>query len=173
MRISIIAAVDRNLAIGKNNDLVYHIPADLKRFKQLTTGNTVVMGRRTFESLPKGALPNRRNIVLTSDKSKVFNGADSFPSLQEALEDSWIREQKGGEDSHEVFIIGGASVYKKALPLAERLCLTEIDAEDNEADTFFPNFDRTMWVETFREDHQPDDRNQNPFSFVNLERKKA
>ena len=115
--ISIIAAVAANRAIGNNNKLIYWLPDDLKRFKALTTGHTIIMGRRTFESLPKGALPNRRNIVLSRTQSE-FPGCDTYASLEEAL-----RHCANDED---IYIIGGASVYEQAMPLAHRLCLTEV-----------------------------------------------
>lgn len=117
-KISIIAAVDRRMAIGFQNKLLFWLPNDLKRFKALTTGNTIIMGRKTFESLPKGALPNRRNVVLSTRPDTVCPGAEVFPSLEVAL-------QSCKEDEH-VYIIGGASVYRQALPLADELCLTEI-----------------------------------------------
>ena len=170
MRISIIVAVDRNMAIGADNKLIYWLPDDLKRFKQLTTGNTIIMGRKTFESLPKGALPNRRNIVLTRSKDAFFEGADRFDSLKKALDDCRKRDCEGDEMSKEVFIIGGASVYKQAIELADRICLTEIDATSDKADTFFPQFDRDEWKETWRENHPADERHQFPFAFVDLER---
>lgn len=126
--INIIAAVAKNRAIGYQNKLIYWLPNDLKRFKALTTGHTIIMGRNTFLSLPKGALPNRRNIVL-SRSVKSFEGCDVYPSLEEALAHCAKDE--------EVYIIGGASVYQQALPLADRLCLTEIDDTPAKADTFF------------------------------------
>ncbi|MBR6456355.1 MAG: dihydrofolate reductase, partial [Prevotella sp.] len=124
--ITIIAAVAKNGAIGFENKLIYWLPNDLKRFKQLTTGHTVVMGRKTFESLPKGALPNRRNIVLSRQK-RDFEGCDCYPSLRKALATCQADE--------EIFIIGGASIYKEALAVADRLCLTEIDDTPTQADT--------------------------------------
>ena len=125
MRISIIAAVAKNFAIGYDNQLIYHLPNDLKRFKKLTTGNTIIMGRRTFESLPKGALPNRRNIVLSSQANTLeFPGADAFKNLQEAIFDCQLRCEEGDSSACEVFIIGGASVYQEAIDIADRLCLT-------------------------------------------------
>ena len=130
-KISIIAAVDRRMAIGFENKLLFWLPNDLKRFKALTTGNTIVMGRKTFESLPKGALPNRRNVVLSSNPTAECPGAEVFPSLEAAL-------QSCKEDEH-VYIIGGASVYQQALPFADELCLTEIDSTAPEADAFFPD----------------------------------
>ena len=123
--ITLIAAVARNRAIGLDNRLLYWLPNDLKRFKALTTGHTVVMGRRTFESLPKGALPNRRNVVL-SRTGVTFPGVETFVSLEEALASCGAGE--------EVYIIGGASVYDQALPLADRLCLTEVDDTPARAD---------------------------------------
>ena len=155
MRITIIAAVARNRAIGFENKLIYWLPNDLKRFKQLTTGHTIIMGRNTYLSLPKGALPNRRNIVL-SRSQKAFPGCDTYASLSEAL-------RHCGEDE-DIYIIGGASVYRQALPLADRLCLTEVDDTPAEADTFFPDY--SDWHETAREDHPADDRHAYRYSFV-------
>ena len=126
--ISIIAAVAKNRAIGYQNKLIYWLPNDLKRFKALTTGHTIIMGRNTFLSLPKGALPNRRNIVLSRTTS-AFPGCEVYASIEEALKHCSAEE--------DIYIIGGASVYKQALPLADRLCLTEIDDTPAEADTFF------------------------------------
>ena len=130
--ISIIANVAKNRAIGNNNKLIYWLPNDMKRFKALTTGHTIIMGRNTFLSLPKGALPNRRNIVL-SRSAKAFEGCDVYPSLDEAL--------KHCTSDEDIYIIGGASVYKQALAMADRLCLTEVDNTPAEADTFFPPID--------------------------------
>ena len=154
--ITIIAAVAKNRAIGYKNKLIYWLPNDLKRFKTLTTGHTIIMGRNTFLSLPKGALPNRRNIVL-SRSAKAFEGCDVYPSLEAALEHCAPDE--------DIYIIGGASVYRQALPLADRLCLTEIDDTPAEADTFFPPYEDDWQVEN-REDHPVDDRHAFPYSFV-------
>ena len=158
--ISIIAAVARNRAIGYQNKLIYWLPDDLKRFKQLTTGHTIIMGRNTFLSLPKGALPNRRNIVLSTTQS-TFPGCDVYTSLEEAL-----NHCRPDED---IYIIGGASVYAQAMPFADRLCLTEIDDTPAEADTFFPPYDD--WQEEKREDHPADDRHAYPFAFVDYVRR--
>ena len=155
--ISIIAAVARNLAIGYQNKLLYWLPNDLKRFKALTTGHTIIMGRRTFESLPKGALPNRRNVVLTHSMA-AFPGAETFPSLQAALASCAPTE--------DIYIIGGASVYKEALPLADRLCLTEIEDTPAQADAFFPQFSKEEWVEVWTEEHQPDERHAQAYRCV-------
>ena len=171
MRMSIIVAIAKNLAIGFENQLIYHLPNDLKRFKQLTTGNTIIMGRRTFESLPKGALPNRRNIVISSQANTLeFPGADAFKSLQEALFDCQQKFEDGNPFAQEVFIIGGATVYQEALDFADRLCLTCIDDTPTAADTFFPSFDFSAWKETFREYHDADEKHSVPYTFIDLER---
>ena len=161
--ISIIVAVAENRAIGFENKLIYWLPNDLKRFKELTTGNTIIMGRRTFESLPKGALPNRRNIVLSRHgKAEDFPGADLYPTLDAAL----------ASCEGDVYIIGGASVYAEALPQADRLCLTHIYDTPAQADTFFPTINEHEWVETFREEHEADEKHSHRYAFVNLERKR-
>lgn len=160
--ISIIAAVAQNGAIGYQNKLLYWLPNDLKRFKALTTGHTIIMGRKTFESLPKGALPNRRNVVLTRGES-TFPGAETFPSLETALASC-----KSDED---VYIIGGDSVYKQALPLADRLCLTEIMATPEQADAFFPEFNKSEWSVNSFEEHATDEKHLYPYNFVDYVRK--
>lgn len=160
--ISIIVAIAENNAIGFENKLIYWLPNDLKRFKQLTTGNTIIMGRRTFESLPKGALPNRRNIVLSRNASpEDFPGADLYPNLQAAL----------ASCEGDVYIIGGASVYKEALAVADRLCLTYIHDTPAQADTFFPEINAEEWEETFREDHDIDEKHSHRYSFIDLTKK--
>lgn len=160
--LAIIVCVAKNNAIGLNGGMIYHQRADLKRFKELTTGHTVVMGRLTFESLPKGALPNRRNIVLTRGE-RSFPNTEVFPSLQEALKHC-------GEEER-VFVIGGSSVYGESLPLADELYLTLVDDIPAEADTFFPQIDFEEWEETFRESHPADEQNDQPYTFINLKRK--
>ena len=154
--ISIIAAVAKNRAIGYKNKLIYWLPNDLKRFKALTTGHTIIMGRNTFLSLPKGALPNRRNIVLSRS---AFNPPPTGGD-------------RGGHfcaPDEDIYIIGGASVYRQALKIADRLCLTEIDDTPAEADTFFPPY-KDDWKEESREDHPADDRHDFPYSFVDYVR---
>ena len=150
MQLNIIAAVAENRAIGYQNDMVYFIREDLKRFKQLTTGHTVIMGRRTFYSLPKGALPNRRNIVLSRTETD-FPGCDVYKSLDEALQHIGADEQ--------AFIIGGASLYKEALAVADRLYLTEIAAVPPHADVFFPAYDDGTWKVESREERPATDDN--------------
>ncbi|MBR5351643.1 MAG: dihydrofolate reductase [Prevotella sp.] len=159
MTINIIAAVAKNRAIGKDNRLIYWLPNDLKRFKQLTTGNTIIMGRKTFESLPKGALPNRRNIVL-SRSTKELPGCDCYPSLKEALSHC--------QDDEQLFIIGGASIYRQTMPIADRLYLTEIDDIPEKADAFFPPYDE--WIVEKEEKHTIDERHQYNYSFVDYVR---
>ena len=160
MRISIIAAVARNRAIGKDNKLLYWLPDDLRRFKALTTGHTIIMGRRTFESLPKGALPNRRNIVLSRTVHE-FPGCDAYTSLDEAL--------KHCSEEEDIYIIGGANVYAQAIDRADRLCLTEIDDVPDGADAFFPEYGG--WREVWREEHGIDEKHVYRFAFVDYVRK--
>lgn len=160
MKINIIAAVARNRAIGFQNKLIYWLPNDLKRFKELTSGHTIVMGRRTFESLPKGALPNRRNIVL-SRTVKELPGCDCYPSLKIALNHC--------ADDEEIYIIGGQSVYEQAMKHADRLLLTEIDDEPENADAFFPPYED--WTEVTREAHDIDEKHQYRYAFVDYIRK--
>lgn len=170
--ISIIVAIAENNAIGFKNKLIYWLPNDLKRFKALTTGNTIIMGRKTFESLPKGALPNRRNIVISrTAKRDSFAGAECYPTLEEALEASKSGYTYNEKLSTDVYIIGGASVYKQAFPLADRLCLTYIFDTPSEADTFFPKWNEKEWVETFREEHDIDEKHNQRYAFIDLERK--
>ena len=157
--ISIIAAVAKNRAIGYQNKLIYWLPNDLKRFKQLTTGHTIIMGSNTFRSLPKGALPNRRNVVL-SRSSKDFPGCDVYPSLEKAL--------KSCLPDEDIYIIGGASVYQQAIKVADRLCLTEIDDVPSEADTFFPDY--SDWRVATREAHPKDERHAFEYAFVDYVR---
>ena len=144
-------------------DRLYYLSADLKRFKSLTTGHTIIMGRRTFESLPKGALPNRRNIVLSRRKDAVFEGAEVFASLDEAL-----AATKPDED---VFIIGGESVYAEALSRADRLYLTHVEATPEAADAFFPEINEADWTLQQSEHHDADEKNVVPFTFADYIRK--
>ncbi len=162
-KISIIAAVDQRMAIGFQNKLLFWLPNDLKRFKSLTTGNTIIMGRKTFESLPKGALPNRRNVVLSSNPATECPGAEVFPSLEAAL-------QSCREDEH-VYIIGGASMYRQALPFADELCLTEIDSTAPEADVYFPEVSPEIWQEKSREAHPADEKHLCSYAFVDYVKK--
>lgn len=159
MQISLIAAVARNRAIGKDNKLIYWLPDDMKRFKALTTGHTIIMGRRTFESLPKGALPNRRNIVLSRTRHD-FPGCDAYSSLEEAIAHC--------AEDEDIYVIGGEEVYRQAIGKADRLCLTEVDDTPDGADAFFPDY--SGWRETSRERHAKDERHAFNFDFVDYEK---
>ncbi len=159
--ISIIVAINNNNGIGLNNELLYWLPNDLKRFKSLTTGHTIIMGRKTFESLPKGALPNRRNVVLTRQNLK-FEGAETFVSLDEALYNC--------KNDDEIFIIGGASLYHEAIDIADRLYITRINDSEKEADAFFPEIKKEEWTETNEECHSTDEKHSFEYSFCDYER---
>lgn len=156
-KIALIAAIAKNNAIGINNKLIYWLPNDLKRFKELTTGHTIIMGSNTFRSLPKGALPNRRNIVL-SRKESSFPGAETFKSLEEALANC-VNEEI-------VYVIGGEMLYRTAMPMADILCLTEIDDTPAEADAFFPEFTRSEWEIIQDETHDKDEKHDFKYRFA-------
>jgi dihydrofolate reductase len=162
--ISIIVAIAQENAIGRNNQLLCHLSDDLKRFKRLTSGHTVIMGRNTFDSLPNGPLPNRTNIVLTSRPQSLPEGCIAVNSLEEAI--------ACAEADEELFIIGGASVYQQALPLADRLYLTFIHHTFADADTFFPKIDFSQWQQTESEKHEANEKNAFPYSFVDYVRVK-
>ena len=163
MKLSLIAAIDRHRAIGFQNKLLFWLPNDLKRFKALTTGHTILMGRKTFESLPKGALPRRRNVVLSSSTSLRLPGAETFHTLEEALASC-------RPDEH-VYVIGGESLYRQTLPLADELCLTEIDAEAPQADAWFPLVDPEVWHEKSRDTRPADEKHPCPYAFVDYARR--
>lgn len=158
MTISIIAAIGRNSEAGKNGGLLCRLPADLKHFKEITSGHTVIMGRKTFESLPKGPLPNRRNMVVSRNAGLKIEGAEVYPSLDGAF--------IGLIDENEVFVIGGAQIYGQVLPIADKLYLTKIHADFPEADVFFPKIDFSVWQETGRETFFADGKNPYAFSFL-------
>jgi dihydrofolate reductase len=161
--ISNIVAVAGNNGIGKDNKLLCHIPGDLKRFRRITGGHTVIMGKNTFLSLPGGALPNRRNIVITDNRSERFPGCEMVYSVEEAIEH--------GDDDKENFVIGGASVYRQFLPLADTLYLTRVD-KVFEADTFFPEISGDEWEEISREVPESDSMNDFTYAYLILKRKK-
>ena len=158
--ISMIAAVAKNRAIGFENKLIYWLPNDLKRFKALTTGHTIVMGLNTYKSVPKGALPNRRNCVLTRSV-KELPGCECFAS--------WGEFAKSCKADEDVYIIGGASIYQQFIDKADRLCLTEIDDTPAAADTFFPDYSEG-WHVVNREAHTKDERHDYEYAFVDYER---
>ncbi len=136
MSYSIIAAIGKNNELGKDNGLIWHLPNDLKFFKEVTTGKTIIMGRRTFESLPR-MLPNRKHVVLSSSND-FPDGVLVFHSLEEILD--YFKDF-----NEELFVIGGASIYKLFLEYASCLYLTEIDKECSEADAYFPKFDKNLY----------------------------
>lgn len=157
--ITIIVAIAENGAIGYKNELLYRISADLKRFKALTTGHTVLMGRKTFLSLPKGALPNRRNIVLTRDVNAQFSGTETFVSIEDALAAVGADEQ--------VFVIGGAEIYKQTMPIADRLEVTLVHDVPANADAYFPEIS-DEWKEVNREVFNSEDSP--AYSFITYSR---
>ena len=161
--ISIIVAVAENYAIGKKGDLLCHLPADLKHFKEITSGKTVLMGERTFYSLPKHPLPNRRNIVLTDVQGKTFEGAEAVYSLDE------LCAKVQGEE--EAFVIGGGMVYRQMMPIADKLYITHIHHSWEDADTFFPEIKETEWKLIRSEEHQADEKNPYDFTFCTYNRR--
>ncbi len=163
-KISIIAAIDKNRAIGFENKLLFWLPNDLKRFKELTTGNTILMGRKTFESLPKGALPNRRNIVLSSNSSFACPGAELFRSIESALASCT-------EDEH-IYVIGGEGIYRQTIDIADELCLTEIEAVADKADAYFPEIEPSIWHKKSSDARQTDEKHPCNYVFVDYERQK-
>ena len=160
--LSIAVAVGENFAIGKNNQLLWHMPADLKFFKQTTSGHTVIMGRKTFDSVGK-PLPNRRNIVITRDKTLKIDGVEVVNSLDDALSISKNEEK-------DVFIVGGAEIYRQALPKTNTLFLTTIH-HNFEADTFFLEIDKSEWKLVSSEQHKADEKNKYDYTFEVFERK--
>ena len=159
--ISIIVALAKNHAIGKDNKLLFHLPGDLKRFKAITTGHMIVMGRKTLLSLPKWPLPDRRHLVITSAPETEFEGCETAGSIREAIE-------KIGKEK-EAFVIGGGSVYRQFYPMANKLYLTLVH-RDFEADTFFPKIDFSRWEQLSREDLH-DEKNGFDYSYINLRKK--
>ena len=161
--ISIIVAIAENYAIGKKGDLLCHMPADLKHFKQITSGSTVLMGERTFFSLPKHPLPNRRNIVLTDVQGKTFEGAEAVYSLDELVAKVAPNE--------EAFVIGGGMVYRQMMPLADKLYITHIHHSWEDADTFFPEIKAEEWQLLSAERHAADENNPYDYTFAEYGRR--
>ncbi len=160
--LSIIVAVSENNVIGKDNDLIWHLPRDLKHFKDTTTGHYIIMGRKTFESNGR-PLPNRTNVIITRDKNYTAEGCIVVHSLEEAI--------KKAENDSEPFIIGGGKIYEQALPSVDRIYLTKIH-HSFDGDTYFPELDMNEWVVTDKRDFEPDEKNRYPFSILVLDRKK-
>ncbi|RKY02721.1 MAG: dihydrofolate reductase [Spirochaetes bacterium] len=163
MNISIIASISKNGVIGKNNRLPWHIPEDLKWFKKNTMGKTIIMGRKTFDSIGK-PLPGRKNIVITRNKSLKIEGCEIYHSISQALKK--LSEEKKGE---EIFIIGGESIYRETIALSNRLYLTIVDKE-YDGDAFFPFFDPDLFEISFYQEHS---ESSPPYRFVILERKSS
>lgn len=161
MNISAVVVVDQNWGIGKNNQLLVHFPADLKRFKNITSGHSIIMGRKTFESMGK-ALPNRRNIVISRQTDLNLAGAEITHSLQNALELC--------KNDDEVFIIGGAEIFRQSLPILDKVYLTKIN-KSFEADTFFPEINSQQWKETEREDFEADEKTPFTYSFLTYQKR--
>ena len=162
--ISIIVAIAENRAIGAKNDLLWRLPNDMKRFKNLTTGHTIIMGRKTFESLPKGSLPNRTNVVITRNSNASFDGCEIFNDLKTALDKH--------KSEKELFIIGGANIYEQTIALADKLYITHVHHSFNNADTFFPETNENEWIITDSENHQCDEKHLYPYTFKTYIKKK-
>src|SRR5690606_16143819 len=163
--IAIVVVIDEKNGIGKNGGLLCHLPNDLKHFKKITTGHTIIMGRKTYESLPNGSLPDRINIVVTSGDVNNFPGCIVVRSIEEALSVSKSHEK--------VFIIGGGELYRTTFHLADTLYLTRIHNTFNDADTFFPNIDFKDWELIEEERHMADDKHSYPYTFLTYYRKKV
>ena len=159
--ITMIAAAAENNALGKDNELVWHLPDDFKRFKRLTSGHHIIMGRKTFESFPK-LLPDRTHVIITRKNDYNPEGAIVVNSLEEALRVSKLDEQP--------FIIGGGEIYKMGMDTAERIELTRVHGEFD-ADTYFPEIDEDKWVVVKEQFHEKDDKHDYPFTYLTYERK--
>jgi len=159
--ISIIVAVSDDWGIGKENELLWHISEDLKRFKRLTSGKTVIMGKKTWYSLPKRPLPGRRNIVLTDIKGEIVEGSETVYSIEEAL--------KLCSKNEEAFIIGGGSIYRQFMTFADRLYITHVHM-NAPADVYFPEIDLKIWKILEKEDFPASDTNAIPYTFIIYER---
>ncbi len=160
--ISIIVAIDQKNGIGLNNDMLIYISNDLKRFKQITNGHTVIMGRRTWESLPKRPLPNRTNIIITKQKNFVADGAIIANSIEDAI--------KQCPTDDEVFIMGGANIYEQFMPIAQKIYLTQIH-KTFKADVFFPSINKEEWQIINKTDINDDEKANVKYSFIDLVRK--
>lgn len=154
--ISLIAAIGKNNELGKNNNLVWNMPTDLKFFREKTSGHPVIMGRKTFESIGR-PMPNRRNIIITRDLEYKKDGIEVVHSLNEALR---LLPNK----NEEIFIIGGEEIFKQSMSLADRLYITHIEAEDKDANVFFPPINPSVWNEISHEEHEKDEKN--PFNYT-------
>ena len=157
--ISLIAAIGKNNELGKENKLLWKLPADMQHFIKTTSGHPVIMGRKTFESIGK-PLPNRQNIVITRNKTYLRNDADVVHSLEEAIKSTRVTLV----DFEEIFIIGGGELYRQTMPIADKLYITHIDAENKDADAFFPEIIPIVWNEVSHIEHERDEKN--PFNYT-------
>jgi dihydrofolate reductase len=162
MKLSLIVAVAENGVIGHNNQLIWHLPNDLKQFKRLTTGHCIIMGRKTFESIGK-PLPNRTSIIISRNTDFQVEGCITVSSLENAI----LAAKK--IENEEAFVIGGAEIYRLALPIIDKIYLTEVH-HAYEGDTLFPTIDKTIWKETHREDFEIDEKHKFKYSFVEMEK---
>jgi dihydrofolate reductase len=160
--ISIVVAVSDDWGIGKENDLLWHISEDLKRFKRLTLGNTVIMGKKTWESLPRKPLPGRKNIVLTDDPKECIDCSVTAYSVEDALGKC--------EKGEEIFVIGGGSVYRQFMPIADRLYITHVHKKAP-ADVYFPEIDLKIWEIREKEEFKENENNNIPYTYTLYERK--
>jgi dihydrofolate reductase len=162
--ISIIAALAENKAIGANNHLLWKLPNDMKRFRELTTGHTIIMGRKTFESLPEGALPGRTNVVITKNRTAAFENCVLFDNPEDAISKY--------NASDEIFIIGGACIYNQTIDLADKLYITFIHHSFENADAFFPEITEEKWIVTEEKDFPNDAKHAYPYTFRTYIKKK-
>ncbi|MCX6253341.1 MAG: dihydrofolate reductase [Bacteroidia bacterium] len=160
--ISIIVAVSDDWGIGKDNELLWHIPEDMKRFKRLTSGNTVIMGKNTWESLPGRPLAGRKNIVLTDDPNECIDCSITAYSIEDALNKC--------EKKDEIFVIGGGSVYRQFMPVADRLLITHVHKKAP-ADVFFPEIDLSIWKVVEKEEFRASENNSIPYTYIIYERR--
>lgn len=161
--ISIIVAVSEDLGIGNNNELLWHLPEDLKRFKKLTYGKTVLMGKKTWESLPKRPLPGRKNIVLTDVPGECIDCSVTAYSIEDALSKC--------EKGEEIFVMGGGSIYRQFMNIADRLYITHIHRKAS-ADVYFPEIDPKVWEVIEKEEFKPENKEGIPYTYIIYERKK-
>lgn len=155
--ISIIAAIGKNYELGRRNELLWNMPADMKHFRETTQAHAVVMGRKTFESIGR-PLPNRRNVVITRDADYKAPGVDVVHSLAEALD-------LFPDQNEEIFIIGGAEIYRQSMPVADKLYITHVGASFPDADAFFPEIIPIAWNEIKHMEHEADEKNPYPYTF--------
>ena len=168
MKLAMIVAMAKNNVIGRDNDMPWHLPADLKQFKSITLGSPIIMGRKTYESIGK-PLPGRLNIILSRNPELVIEGCKVVNSLDDALKIAKESNASSDEPKEEIFIVGGAYLYNSYISEIDTLYLTQIDAEI-EGDTFFPDYTRFEWKETQRVERPADESNQYPLTFLTLER---